>query len=91
LLELPVGVDVDGMAGGGYRNRGVFAEVESRDGGRFIRFPMPHAEVAVLMLFEFGAGGDQAELARPAHGEVISGEFGAIAEMRIPAFPRADI
>src|SRR5882762_10225362 len=79
------------MAGGVYGNRSVFAEIESRDGGGLFRFPMPHAEVAVLMLFDFGAGGDEAELARPAHGEVISGEFGTIAEMRIPALPRADV
>ncbi len=89
MLELSVGVDVGGMARGGYRSRSVFAEIESGDGSRFIRFPMPHAEVTVLMLFAFGAGGDQAELARPAHGEVIGCEFGGIAEMRVPAFPRA--
>src|SRR5882724_1955842 len=51
---------------------------------------MSHAEVAVLMFFEFGASGDQAELAWPAHGEVISCKFGGIAKMRVPAFPRAD-
>src|ERR1700730_12849855 len=52
---------------------------------------MPDAEIAVLMLFEFGTGGGQAELARPPHGEVICSEFGAITEMRIPAFSRADV
>src|SRR5882672_11948112 len=78
------------MASGGYGSRSVFAEIESRDGGGFIRFPMSHAEVTVLMLFEFGTGGDQAELARPAHGEVINCEFSGITEMRVPAFARAD-
>ena len=36
------------------------------------------------------AGGDETQFSGPAHGQVVHGEIGGIAEMRVPAFARAD-
>ncbi len=52
---------------------------------------MADAEVAVFALIEFGPSGDQAKAPRPAHGQIVIGEVRAIAEMRIPAFARANV
>ncbi len=51
---------------------------------------MANAEFSFLVLFEFGAGGDQATLARPALEEVIGRKFRAVPKVRVPALPRAD-
>ena len=51
---------------------------------------MADTEFAFLVLFEFGAGGDQAKLARPAQKDVIGRKFRAIPKVRVPAFSRAD-
>src|SRR6267378_7740541 len=52
---------------------------------------MADAEVAVFALIELGPSGDQAKAPRPAHGQIVIGEVRAIAEMRIPAFARANV
>ena len=66
LLELTIGVDIDGTSPGGDGGRGVFAEIEARNGHGLFRLPMPDAEFSVLVLFEFRTGGNQAKLVRPA-------------------------
>src|SRR6202051_4877389 len=50
---------------------------------------MAHAEVSVFMFVEFCAGGDQAQFPWPAHGQVVCGEIGGVAEVWIPTFAGA--
>ena len=90
LFYLMVGVNVDGIVGGGHGGGGVFAEIETGHGDGFCGLPMADAEFAVFALVDFVAGGDEAEFSGPAHGEVVDGEIGGIAEMGIPAFAGVD-
>ena len=59
LLDLLVGVNVDGIVGGGYGGGGVFAEIETGYGDGFCGLPMANAEFAVFMLVDFFSGGDE--------------------------------
>src|SRR5882762_3020991 len=90
FLEFTIGVDIDGMGPGGDGGRGVFAKIKACHGHGLLRLPMASAEFSFLVLFEFGAGGDQAELARPAQKDVIGRKFRAIPEVWVPAFSRTD-
>src|SRR5229473_6768169 len=78
------------MGPGGYGGRSVFAEIEAGNGNGLLRLPVPNAEFSFLVLIEFGAGGDQAKLARPAQEEVIGRKFPAISQVRVPAFSGTD-
>src|SRR5260370_1146825 len=78
------------MGPGGYGGRSVFAEIEAGNGNGLLRLPVPDAEFSFLVLIEFGAGGDQAKLARPAQQEIIGGKLRAISEVWVPAFPGTD-
>ena len=91
LLELTVGVDIDGMTCGGNGRGSVLAKIEARDGHRLFRFPVTDAKVSLLMFLKFCPGGDQAKLAWPAQEEVIGGKIRAVPQVRVPAFSRADV
>src|SRR5262249_13865850 len=91
LFQQAVGVDVDRVGRGGNGSRGGFSEIEAHDGDRFFGLPVRHALVALFALVDLGTGGDQAQFARPAHGEIVVGKIGGFAEMRIPAFVCADV
>src|SRR5262249_60240737 len=69
---------------------GVLAKIETCDSGEVFRFPMTDAKVAFFFFVEFGARGCKAQTARPAHGQVVTGEVGRVTNMRIPAFAGAD-
>ena len=90
LLELAVGVDVDGARIVGERTGSIFAEIETGDGERLNASPMAYAKISGGLFIDLGAGGDQFQMARPAHGEVIGSKIRLIAEVRIPAFACAD-
>ncbi len=90
FLQLSIGVDINRTSSGSDRDRGIFPEVEARDGDRFLGLPMAGAEITLLMLFELGAGGDQAQLARPPQEKVIRRKFRVIPKVGVPAFPGAD-
>src|SRR5260370_21681387 len=78
------------MGPGGNGGRGVFTEIEACDGHGSLRLPVADAEFSLLVLFEFGAGVDQPELARPEQEDVIGRKFRDVPKRRMPAFPRAD-
>ena len=90
LLELAVGVDVDRARFVGDGTGGVFAEIEPSDGERLVASPVAYAKISRALFIDLGAGGDQFQMAWPAHGEVIRSEIRLIAEVGIPAFARAD-
>src|SRR5712691_9701194 len=90
FLEFTVGVDIDGMSPGCNGGRRIFTEIEACNGNGFLRLPVPDAEFSFLVLFELGASGDQAKLARPPQEKIIGRKFRAIPEVRVPAFPCAD-
>ena len=52
--------------------------------------PVADTEVAVFGFVALDAGGDKFELFWPADGQVVVGEIGGVAEMRIPAFAGVD-
>ena len=51
---------------------------------------MADAKVAVFGFVALDAGGDELEFFRPADRQVVVGEIGGVAEMRIPAFAGID-
>src|SRR5580704_4884623 len=51
---------------------------------------MAYARISNVLFIDFGAGCNEFQMARPAHREVIRSEIRLIAEVRIPAFARAD-
>src|SRR5262249_43560802 len=53
--------------------------------------PATDALLSVLVLLNLGSRGDEAELAWPAHGEVVVREAGRFAQMGVPAFVCADV
>src|SRR5260370_21561697 len=78
------------MSGGYHGSRGVLSQIEARDRNGFLRLPVPGAKFSFLVLFQFGASGDQAELARPAQEKIIGRKFRAIPQVRGPALSGAD-
>src|SRR5258708_6059774 len=90
FLEFTIGVNIDGMSAGNHGSRGVFSQIEARDRNGFLRLPVPDAKFSFFMLFQFGASGDQEELARPAQEKIIGRKFRAIPQVRVPALSGAD-
>ncbi len=90
MLELAVGVYVDGVRFRGDGTGSVLAQIESRDGEGLFASPMADAKIPGVLFIDFGAGGDQFQMARPAHSEVVRSEIRLIAQVGIPAFARAD-
>src|SRR6266849_6032792 len=86
-----VGINIDRARSGSERGEGVIAQIETRDGDGLFRAPMTDAEVAVIVFVELASGGDEAQAARPTHGQVIVGKIGGVAKMGIPDFARPDI
>jgi hypothetical protein len=71
LLELPVGVDIDGTRFGGDGTGGVFSQIEPSDGERLVASPVADTNLSRVLFIDFRTGGDQFQMARPSHGEVI--------------------
>src|SRR5258708_19701031 len=78
------------MSAGHHGSRGVLSQIEARDRNGFLRLPVPNAKFSFFMLFQLGASGDQAELARPAQEKIIGRKFRAIPQVRVPALSGAD-
>ena len=90
LFELAVGVEIDRARIDGDGVGNVFTEIKTGDGKRLFAAPMADARIAGDLFIDLGAGGDEFQAVRPAHRNVIRGEFGLIAEVGIPAFAGAD-
>ncbi len=52
---------------------------------------MADTEVAIFALVELCARGYQAQAPRPVHRQFVIGEIRSVAEVRIPAFTRANV
>src|SRR5260370_25769777 len=78
------------MSAGYHGSGGVLCQLEARDRNGFLRLPVPGEKFSFRVLFQFGASGDQAELARPAQEKIIGRKFRAIPQVRVPALSGAD-
>ena len=91
LLEHAIGVDIDGMVSRGEGSKSVIAQIETSDRRWLFRAPVADAEFAIFTFVKLCSGGYQAQAPRPVHGQFVIGEIRAVAEVRIPAFARANV
>src|SRR6266403_3250746 len=90
LLQLAIGVDINGIGFAGQRCGSVFAEIKPGDARGPVRAPVRDPEVAVLAFVYFAAGRHKAKLAGPIECEVVHSEGRGVAKVWIPALPCAD-
>jgi len=68
LFKLAIGVDLNGVLGGGDGRGSLFAKIEARLRDGLRGFPLCGAEVSIFTLIRFFAGGDQTQVFGPAEG-----------------------